>query len=543
MLDNCEHLLDACATLGRRAAARSARGVRSSRPAARRWASRRARLPRAVALAARSRSGACRRRACRAYESVRLFIDRALLAPSGVRAHRPERAGGRVDLPPARRHPAGDRAGGGARAVAVRRADRRPARRPLPPADRRHRTALPRQQTLRALIDWSYDLLSAGEQRCCSGCRCSPAAGRRRRPRRVCAGDGIASGRGAGRAHRARRQEPGRCRSRAARHALPAAGDDAPICAATAAGSGRGRRDAGRHRDYFLALAEEAEPKLRGAEQAAWLRRLEAEHDNLRAALEWGLVDAKPSSGFRLCGALQQFWTTRGHVSEGRAWCARVLAQRGGRSRRGSARRRSMRRAPWLIFKVTIGPPGPSRGELGGSPGTGGSAGHRHFAQQSGRRGLDHGDRPAGERCTRRASRSSGNRRTVGYRHRDSADWDVAAEQGDYPAAKALFEESLAISGTGGSVQHRRVAERPGGRRPQPGRLPGRQGVVRGKLGDSSGTGDRFGIAYSLEGLAAVVASLRDSLRAARIWGATQRLRAEIGTPLPQVNGPAMTGA
>jgi hypothetical protein len=71
---------------------------------------------------------------------------------------------------------------------------------------------------------------------------------------------------------------------------------------------------------------------------------------------------------------------------------------------------------------------------------------------------------------------------------------DVARNQGDYSAARALYEESLAI---------------------------------RRELGD------RFGIPYSLEGLAAVVASLRDSLRAARIWGATQRLRAEIGLPLP----------
>ena len=47
-----------------------------------------------------------------------------------------------------------------------------------------------------------------------------------------------------------------------------------------------------RHRDYFLALAEEAEPKLMGAEQAAWLQRLEEEHENLRAALNWSLVEA-----------------------------------------------------------------------------------------------------------------------------------------------------------------------------------------------------------------------------------------------------------
>ena len=47
-----------------------------------------------------------------------------------------------------------------------------------------------------------------------------------------------------------------------------------------------------RHRDYFLALAEEAEPKLIGAEQAEWLQRLEEEHENLRAALNWSLMES-----------------------------------------------------------------------------------------------------------------------------------------------------------------------------------------------------------------------------------------------------------
>jgi len=69
----------------------------------------------------------------------------------------------------------------------------------------------------------------------------------------------------------------------------------------------------------------------------------------------------------------------------------------------------------------------------------------------------------------------------------------VAVNQGDYPAARALLDESL---------------------------------TIRRELGD------RFGIPYSLDGLAALVASLCEPLRAARIWGAAERLRAEIGTPL-----------
>ena len=84
-----------------------------------------------------------------------------------------------------------------------------------------------------------------------------------------------------------------------------------------------------RHRDYFLALAEEAEPKLKGAEQAEWLQRLEAEHDNLRTALSSSLMEAESGRGLRFCRALQRFWTMHEHLSEGRKWCARAVERAG----------------------------------------------------------------------------------------------------------------------------------------------------------------------------------------------------------------------
>ena len=57
------------------------------------------------------------------------------------------------------------------------------------------------------------------------------------------------------------------------------------------------------HAQYFLALAEEAEPELKGPDQLEWLERLEAEHDNFRAALSWSLEGGRPSLGCGL-GAL-----------------------------------------------------------------------------------------------------------------------------------------------------------------------------------------------------------------------------------------------
>ncbi len=81
-----------------------------------------------------------------------------------------------------------------------------------------------------------------------------------------------------------------------------------------------------RHADYFVALAEAAEPHLYGAGQGAWVRRLEAEHDNLRAALAWAIAHAG-ATGLRLAGALGWFWHLHGHHREGRDWLLQALDQ------------------------------------------------------------------------------------------------------------------------------------------------------------------------------------------------------------------------
>src|SRR5207249_2902717 len=73
------------------------------------------------------------------------------------------------------------------------------------------------------------------------------------------------------------------------------------------------------HRDYFLSLTGEAKEKLFGPEQGEWLDRLEIEHDNLRAALDWCQQDQESEpAGLRLTAALQPFWDARGYVGEGR---------------------------------------------------------------------------------------------------------------------------------------------------------------------------------------------------------------------------------
>ncbi len=80
-----------------------------------------------------------------------------------------------------------------------------------------------------------------------------------------------------------------------------------------------------RHAEWFLALAEEAEPFLKGAEQASWLQRLEDEHDNLRSSLDWFFDHGDVDAAVRLAGRLWLFWYMHGHVTEARRWMRRAL--------------------------------------------------------------------------------------------------------------------------------------------------------------------------------------------------------------------------
>ena len=91
--------------------------------------------------------------------------------------------------------------------------------------------------------------------------------------------------------------------------------------------AGEAERTRDRHLAYFLALAEEAEPRLRGVEYRRCLDRLEEEHDNLRVALEWGLAPERgDDAALRLSGALAWFWWLRSDHDEGRRWLTRALA-------------------------------------------------------------------------------------------------------------------------------------------------------------------------------------------------------------------------
>jgi tetratricopeptide (TPR) repeat protein len=291
-----------------------------------------------------------------------------------------------------------------------------------------------------------------------------------------------------------------------------------------------------RHRDYYLALGEEADPKLRGAEEAEWLRRLEEEHENLRAGLEWSLVEAGSKGGLRLCGALQRFWWTHGHFAEGRQWCTRVLCKAGAEERTRE-RASALNAAGILTYYQGDYPAARAlyeeslaiRREVADRLGIAASLSNLGIVT------LNQGDYPAAKALF---EESLAIRRELGDRFGIAVSLSnlgyALLNQGDYPAARAPLEESLAICRELGDRFVSALAlSNLGYVALNHGDYPAARALLEESLEIRRKLGDRSGIPYSLEGLAAVVASLLGSLRAARIWGASERWRAEIGAPLP----------
>lgn len=188
------------------------------------------------------------------------------------------------------------------------------------------RTALLRQQTLQAMMDWSYDLLSEKEQQLLRRLAVFADGATLEAAEATCVGGGIDAADVLGllaalvdKSLVIVEEHDGEARYRLleiirqyAAEKLRAAGEEVEV-----------RR---RHRDWYLRLAERAEPESWGAAQRLWLERLELEHENLRAALAWSTSDPDGSEpGLRLAAALWNFWWMRGYLSEGRRWLEQML--------------------------------------------------------------------------------------------------------------------------------------------------------------------------------------------------------------------------
>jgi non-specific serine/threonine protein kinase len=290
------------------------------------------------------------------------------------------------------------------------------------------RTALPRHQTLRALIDWSYDLLTEPERTLLRRLSVFAGGWTLEAAESVCVDDdgGV---RGLAPALESDGKPPhstivadevldlltslvdkslvqyeepgGEARYRLletvrqyARERLEAAGETDHI------------RE--RHLAFFLDLAEAAEPRLTATDSVPWLDRLEREHGNLRAALAWTLENGAAEAGQRLASAVQYFWMFRGYWREGREHLARVLALPGA-AVSPRVRAKALFQAGAMAFH---------QGDFGVT---------RVLVEES--------------VAIRRAL---GDRLEIGWSLNPLG--IVAREQGDLAASRALFEEGLAIT-------------------------------------------------------------------------------------------------
>ena len=374
VLDNCEHLIEACAALASRPAAGlpapAAAGHQPGGPGLGEET-----LYRVPSLAFPDPdAAAARSRGCRGYAAVALLLERAQArgAASRLSAHNAAAVAAvcaRLDGIP----------------LAIELAAARLSALPVEQVAARlddcfrlltggSRTAVPRQRTLRATMDWSYELLSRQEQAVLRRLAVFAGGWTLEAAEAICADAEAGSAgtplrrepsAGAGRDDAAARLPAGAVldalaglvdkslvlleASRLGDDATPADGPRYRLLETMrqyaqehleVAGETVAVRD--RHLGWCLALAEEGEVGIKGPAQVAWLRRLEREHDNLRAALAWSVQGAtrplepqgqpygvEPEAGLRMVAALWWFWVEHGHLSEGLRWVDDALAAAG----------------------------------------------------------------------------------------------------------------------------------------------------------------------------------------------------------------------
>jgi len=326
VLDNCEHLLAGCAPLADAllracprvrllATSREPLGVAGETV----WAVPPLTLPDA-------RQAAAVEGLLAASEAVRLFVERAASAQSTFRL-RPDSAAAvaeicrRLDGLPLAIELAAVRVRGLSVAqIASRLEDRFRLLSSGP------RVSPPRHQTLRGAVEWSYELLSEAERTLFNRLSVFMGGWTLEAAETVCAGGVVQAAevvqllaRLVDRSLVVAEEEAGAMRYRLLEtlrqfgaEQLATSGEEARLC--------------DRHRDWCLRLAEEGERDIWRADQLACVKRLEREHDNLRAALGWTLASGgDPEPGLRIAAAMVRFWDVHGDLREGTRWLVDLL--------------------------------------------------------------------------------------------------------------------------------------------------------------------------------------------------------------------------
>ncbi len=173
--------------------------------------------------------------------------------------------------------------------------------------------------------------------------------------------------------------------------------------------SGEAERARQRHAAYYLTMAEGAAAGLQGPAQVDWLARLEADHNNLRAALHWARERGDAEIGLRLAGALYLFWHMRGYAAEGQSWLDSLLSLAGAEAIPEAVRARALHAAGTLA----------------------------HYRGDYDRASRRYEEAVAMRRSSEDATGLAASLNNAGL---------LASEQGAYERATVLYEESLALA-------------------------------------------------------------------------------------------------
>ena len=406
-----------------------------------------------------------------------------------------------------------------------------------------HRTALLRHQTLRATLDWSYNLLDPAEQNLLLKLSVFAGGWTADAAKAICA-NSVVLPLLIQLVHKSLvvampRDSHDQTRYRLLETIRQYAHEKLQTMSTSGALSAFEERALRRHHlDFYLGLAERAEPKLHTGEATYWLDQLEVDHDNLRAAIDWAFENGETTYGLRLVGALCEFWDERNHFQEQREQLAKALAK-SSPAERTSARATVLNRAAGLANfdrnhdearrlldeALSIGT------ELNDQA---------NIAQALLHRGWDariQGDFAAAREFVENALsiwRGLGHTFHIAYAHMVLA--AQAEHHGEYERARSLLEEALSLLiGLGEKTFRARSLYR-----------LGRMALYEGYEGDVAlattlcrqglelilETGNRHDAASCLATCARVALVRGQSIFAAQVLGSVERLLKELDSPL-----------
>jgi non-specific serine/threonine protein kinase len=287
-----------------------------------------------------------------------------------------------------------------------------------------------------------------------------------------------------------------------------------------------------RHRDWYLSLAERAEPRIRGPEEIMWHNRLEVEHDNLRAALAWSTTEEEDAEiRLRLAAALWMFWDVHTHWVEGLRWLETALA--GSRQIKSTARVKALRGQGLLAYRggdyqkamALVDESLVLARELGDQTG---------IARALTWRGnviLFQGDVDAARVLFEESLELSRKLQDEWWTATVLAQMGaVARRKGNYAKAVALSEESLRMFQTVGGKRYVAYALRLTGHAVRlQGDLDRARGLYRDSLALFGETKDKWVTTECIEGLALIATAQGHFERAARLFGADEAARETFG--------------